>query len=351
MKQDQQESIMSSDIAAFDHFPVPLPRKAYRVAESLRSQQPHPQKADQVYRNTLSVFAVQAFLDSLGIPTDLEGSDSQNLVMVALSDVADLQIPGAGKLECRPVDAEAPTVQIPAIAWEDRIGYVVVELDPSAHTAQLLGFLESVSREAVPLVYLQPLSCLLDRLETLLTPATTVPARVRLSQWFQQTFDQGWQDLASLLQNNQPQLAMVRGNPARAGQIWGGKIISLETSDQPLSNAIQETLKGTATHHIDGDRGLLFGDIAAHLRLLIGLRKTQSTGLDVSVEIDPLETESYLPVGLQLSILDQEGIPVMQAEARDTTENIQFQFSGEPGEPFGVRIALGQLSTTENFLL
>ena len=40
----------------------------------------------------------------------------------------------------------------------------------------------------------------------------------------------------------------------------------------------------------------------------------------------------------------------MQAEAR-STKSIILKFSGEAGENFGIKVALGNVSITENFLI
>jgi hypothetical protein len=49
-------------------------------------------------------------------------------------------------------------------------------------------------------------------------------------------------------------------------------------------------------------------------------------------------------------VLDEQGKSVLQAEAGNS-ESIEFQFSGEPGESFSVKVALGDFSITEEFLL
>ncbi|HEY9743441.1 MAG TPA: DUF1822 family protein, partial [Coleofasciculaceae cyanobacterium] len=60
--------------------------------------------------------------------------------------------------------------------------------------------------------------------------------------------------------------------------------------------------------------------------------------------------QTYLPHDLQLMVLDEKGEAVMQAQAR-STKNIQLKFSGEPGETFGVKVALGDVTVTEAFLI
>jgi hypothetical protein len=49
-------------------------------------------------------------------------------------------------------------------------------------------------------------------------------------------------------------------------------------------------------------------------------------------------------------VLDEQGKSVLQAEAGNS-ESIEFQFSCEAGESFTVKVALGEVSITEKFLI
>jgi hypothetical protein len=49
-------------------------------------------------------------------------------------------------------------------------------------------------------------------------------------------------------------------------------------------------------------------------------------------------------------VLDERGTAVLQAEAGNS-ESIEFHFSGELGESFSVKVALGEVSITEEFLI
>jgi hypothetical protein len=64
----------------------------------------------------------------------------------------------------------------------------------------------------------------------------------------------------------------------------------------------------------------------------------------------PANGKILLPEDLQLIVLDEAGKSVMQAEAR-STKSILLKFSGEAGENFGIKVALGDVSITENFLI
>ncbi|MEG4249425.1 DUF1822 family protein [Microcoleus sp. Pol10D4] len=156
-------------------FAVPLTSKALKLAKSFQKQYESPAKARQVYLNTLAVYAVDTYCQCLGIETDLEACDSLNPAMQPLMDVADLEIVGIGKLECRPVLPADENCYIPADTWENRIGYVAVEINESSREATLFGFYAPINplemMEQVSCESFQPLEAFLDhlyRLETAL---------------------------------------------------------------------------------------------------------------------------------------------------------------------------------------
>ena len=60
---------------------------------------------------------------------------------------------------------------------------------------------------------------------------------------------------------------------------------------------------------------------------------------------------SYLPPQLKLTVLDESGATFLKAEATNSDIGIQLKLSGEPGERFSVKIALGEASVTEDFVI
>jgi hypothetical protein len=133
---------MSYNTNEMEDFALPLPitRMARRTAEEFANRQPTPQKAEQVRLNTLAVCVVNDYLQMMGIPTDLSVGDSWNPVVLLGADVADLEVTGVGRLECRPVRMHQQTCHIPPEVLSDRIGYVVVQIDESSLEATVLGF-------------------------------------------------------------------------------------------------------------------------------------------------------------------------------------------------------------------
>ena len=116
------------------------------------------------------------------------------------ADVADLEVMGIGKLECRPVAPGAREYAIPPEVWLDRIGYAFVEIDLDARSATILGFTPQARATIAPNQLRSP-EDLIDRLHDLLeTPM------VKLDRWLQGAiavadglpFDTGWQTVEAL---------------------------------------------------------------------------------------------------------------------------------------------------------
>lgn len=147
---------------------VPLGIEAHRLARQFAAEQYTPQKRKQVYLNTLAVYAVHRYLQWLQVDTDLSCSDSWHPVLRNRWDVADLFIPGIGKLECRPVLPGETAFALPLEVTEDRIGYIGVQFSEQLDYVQLLGFAKAMATAISPqqlfISELQPLEKLPDYL-------------------------------------------------------------------------------------------------------------------------------------------------------------------------------------------
>ncbi len=158
---------MTFTTSDLDNFALTLPitQAARRTAQEFAREQPTPEKVEQVLLNTLSVWVVNDYLEFMGIPANKSFGDSWNPILRLCANVADLELPGIGRLECRPLSLQQQTCYIPPETWEERIGYVIVQVDESLQDAKLLGFVRSVATEELPLSQLQPLSDLIEHLE------------------------------------------------------------------------------------------------------------------------------------------------------------------------------------------
>jgi hypothetical protein len=294
-------------------FTVPLALEAHSRAEQFRRFQSNPQKAKQVYLNTLAVYAVNFYLQCRGFETDLDKSDSWNPAMQMLMDTADLVVKNRGKLECRPVLPDVEVVCVPAEVWDERIGYVVVQLSESLREATLLGFIQKVARSNLPLGQLRSLGELPGYL-------SKIKPLVNLTQWFENLFDAGWQAVEALISIEPTELAFsFRSAPTN--QVRRCKLIELGTLGQSVA-------------------------------MMVTITQTSEQEVDISVEVQPTQGQSYLPSNLQLIALDENGDVLNDARASSNDTMIQLEtLSGEPGDRFGVKVALGDVSVTENFVI
>lgn len=303
-------------------FTVPLSSSAHHLAEQFRRQQSNPEKAKQVYLNTLAVSAVNFYLRCMGVETDWEGSQSRNPVMLSILDVADVEIPNLGKLECRPVLPQDKVVHIPSEVWSDRIGYVAVQLDQSLRVATLLGFSQTAGNGELPISQLRSLEDLLEHLRQIKQPE---PAKtgVNLSQWFENVFEAGWQSLEALLGTNQENLAFSFRSASGLSerQVKRAKLINLGLQLESQSVA-----------------------------LLVAIAPEAERKVGILVQVHPVGGETYLPPNLTLSLLSETGDILQDVQSRSQDNYIQLKrFRGTPGESFNIQIAFGDATMTETF--
>jgi hypothetical protein len=272
----------------------------------------------------------------MGLPTSVGNSDSWSAIGQLCADTADLAITGAGRLECRPLLAtdqplEQQTCSIPPEVWEERVGYVVVQIDQAEQKAYLLGFVKTAAIEDLPLTQLQPPEELLTHLDQLLHPvsarqlATQAAQTVltNLSRWLQNHFETGWQTVEALLTPSELQLAYsFRGASAETNAaIRRAKLIQLV--NQPL---------------------ILPFVLVVEILPEVG----QETG--ICLQVHPSQTQ-YLPANLRLAVLDETGTIFLEAIAREADNYLQLQLSGRSGESFRVELRLADSSVIENFVI
>jgi hypothetical protein len=316
---------MSCNPRVIEEFSLPLPiSEANRtIAQEFAAQQPTPEKVEQVRLNTLAVCVVNYYLQMMGISTDLKASDSWNPVLRLFSNIADLEVVGLGRLECRSITTHEQTCYIPPEVWSDRIGYVVVQFDELFREASVLGFART-AMEYLPISELQPLEDLLSHLNLLREPVTqialqsgaTSQTQVSLSQWLQNVFEIGWQTIEFLLGPAQTKLdfSFRRADPKEPeSQHPGGSVRRAKLIDLGMQ---------------------LAGNSVA---LTVELRPESERKTDILLQLHPTGSQIYLPPLLQLIVIDESQETFLEAQARSTDNYIQLQFRGQPGERFSVK--------------
>ncbi len=318
-------------------FTVPLNSEARALAEQFLRKQRNPHKAKQVYLNTLAVFSVNFYLRCMGIQTSWSESLSCQPAIQTLMDIADLEVIGLGKIECLPVLPNQKVIHVPPEVCSDRIGYLAVQFESSLEEATILGFMKTVpSSSELHLSQLSSLEDLLIHLNQLTNSqawhedAIKVQQPTHLSQWFMNIVDAGWQTIESLL-NPQQQTELVFR--------FRGTEHSLTLHPENSTFRVQ---KGKLLDLGRDSKSQL-------IALVVGLTPASSEEINIGIKVYSTGSQNYLPQELELRVLDEAGISVMQAMARNT-KSIQLNFSSDIGESFSVKIALGDVSFTEVFL-
>lgn len=151
--------------------------------------------------------------------------------------------------------------------------------------------------------------------------STVKPSQiVRLSNWWENLVESGWQALEQILNSQQLQFETIRSSDTRKG-----KLIDRTMLDDGF--AVILTLKQEV---------LTDGSVDIYLRLY------------------PTEKQAHLPSGIKLRMFckdenDNEVSTDMQANNLDKW--IQLYFTGEPSDKFAVEISKGDISVVENFVI
>ena len=301
---------------------LPITTAARNTAQRFASQQPSPEAAERVRRNTLSVVVNRDYLEMMGIATNLEASDSWHPVVCLSADVAGLKIVGVGKLECRSLRAGESTCYMPPEVWEDRIGYTVLRLEEDGRSATILGFVKKVSTEYLALDHLEPIENLCEAI------AALRPKPIRIIDWFQGLFDSVWQEIETLLVNPQPQFAWKSANRS--------------TISNPSANQT-EVRRGKA---IDLSDYLPNCQVA----LVVTIWQETENKTNIRLAVYPI-TGMYLPQFLKLVVLDETGNVFKEVESRSIDNFIQFEIYGDAGEHFSAQVVFAELVVTENFVI
>lgn len=322
---------MTNTTYQLEDFAVPLPitQAARKIAQQFANQQPIPEKAEQVRLNTLAVWVVNDYLEMMDITTNLQASDSWNPMMRLCADVADLEIPAVGRLECRPILLNEQVCVVPPETWEERVGYVAVQIDESLQEAKLLGFVPRVATEQLSLSELRSPETFIEHLAHLrLTP---VVPQVNLSQWFIGIFESGWQSLETLWNSQELR-------PASAFRSF--EILEQDASNQPAELTRRAKMI---------DLGIQIANQPVMLIVEINPEANQKTS--VRLQLHSTGSQVYLQPGVHLTVIDESGAVFLEAQARSADNYIQLQFRGDYKEHFSVRVALNNTSITEHFVI
>lgn len=313
------------------HLNIPLGQDAHRLALQFAAEQATPEKGKQVYLNTLAVYAVHSYLKWLPVEMAISEGDSWQPGVRAIFDVADLVLLNIGKLECRPVLPGEVAFTLPPEVTTDRIGYVAVQFSQQLDSVQLLGFVSASTSveppEKIQIAELQSLDALIDTIYRSPTqqvqPSVVKPEilLVNLRRWFEGIFNQDWQPAGLVLASNLRSTTELNVDP-QTSSIARAKVITLGSQLVPQQ-----------------------------LVLVVQLTPTTTEAIDIRMRLYPGGDSIHLPSSLQLIVLDEAGTACMEAQARSTDDWMQLEFSCQQEERFNVKVVLGEMSITEQFVV
>ncbi len=155
-----------------------------------------------------------------------------------------------------------------------------------------------------------------------------IPVLATMVNLTQNIFPQIWQSVEELVLTLNLNLAIPRSG-SRSGD---GK-------DRPSSISRGRVI----------DLGI---QLAGHpVALLVYFTPEQNNKWNIVLQVHPGSGHPYLPPLLQLIVLDDTGAVFLEAQARKADNWIQLEFRGEIGEQFRVKVALGDASITEDFVI
>ena len=368
---------------------VPISQGNRRQADSFAKLQPTQEKATQVYQNTLAVLATRNYLDLLDIDSDLERSYSWDLASHLTMDVADLYIPELnGRLECRAVQPGDSTCHIPEDVLDDRVGYMIVQLDAQYSQGIMLGFVKEVSSATINLEELAPLDDFIDCLpEPEPEPAASVTQPMeyavnRISDWIDGLFSNAWQPAHAF-----PAFAVARGNisgksdelnlePRQVELIKQMYVVEKRNLPPVEPDADPEIILVHLIHHSKAEEtrfkaaemlwqidptnpaggvrrvfdlslyieGFSLGLLGAALPLPNGKRS-------MLFRVYPVGAERFVPEGLRLAALSEQGNSLLEVVARSQDDRINLKLVADPGDRFSIQVVLNDSSITEPFIV
>ncbi|WP_335131691.1 DUF1822 family protein [Nostoc sp.] len=147
-----------------------------------------------------------------------------------------------------------------------------------------------------------------------------------LSKWLQNTFDDGWQSLNTLFNQESGNLVYSFRHYQEAAKgisVDGIKLIDLEMQ---LSNQ--------------------------SVALLVGLTPETDGKVAVRVQLHPAKGQTYLPPNIKLALISQSESILQEIQSRIQDNFIQLKrFICPPGKIFKIQVAIDEFSVTEEFII
>lgn len=306
---------MTNQLSILYELAIPLPITAsFRQRARAYSLQYFTQSThERIYLNTLAVLVADAYFRMLGFETNLTRPERWNAAQRLWSEATELELVGLGNLECCVLVAGQQTVIPPPEAWENRIGYLFIEIADSEKEATLVGFLPAFHPEApdeeVAISALRSMDNLIDYLAQPEAPPPPVtgkrddftprfPTRniTYLRNWLNNIYDRGWELARRGLTN-----ATCKKKIQLAGQAFEMELTVSQSNDGVIN-------------------------VTVRVRCESG----------------------FLPVGMEVSVPDEPDTYTETVNAPADFISIPLELS--PGEEFWVEMRIGETFIREYFI-
>ena len=223
--------------------------------------------------------------------------------------------------------------------------------------------------------------------------APTDSAFERLTHWLERTFAAGdWQPVEELLGNRRPVIQMcLRSDEATEKSLANAvqkflKQFPIRTnkgdknrdkfSESPLSNteishALARILQTTEDEEIRWQAAELLWEIdpnhpalgvrraidlgmqlaGVSVALMVAILPKPNRRIAILLRVYPLGEQCFLPANLKLIGLDEMGQSLFEIRSRERDDYIQFKFTADPGDRFGLEIVLNNATITKHFVV
>lgn len=321
------------------YFSLPLSATAHRGAEEAS----HPyltslNKAERIYLNSLAVYTLRYYLQL----QDYRVTERKpSFIHQALTESAELCLPGYGSLECIGISADQTDFEIPLEALENRIGYVVVQFDDELGQATPLGFVIQGQETSIPLSDLQPMGELPGYLARVNPIATTMTS---LERWWDKIYDSGWTLVSELVQPEEaePRLALdLRSLPVAEPRPQSPNALTQDSIDSPQDGVICQKQIELSSYR------------EQLLLTLVMQRFTDDSddSVNITIRLSPDLGVAYLPTEVQLVAEDQTGMVFSSIRAAEISPMLELRFRAAPGDYFALKVVLSEVTITEGFVV
>jgi hypothetical protein len=282
------------------------------------------------------------------------------------ADIADLNLPKLGFLECRPISIHQDFCQIPLEVMSDRIAYFIVQISEDRKAGKLLGFVVDPQSPRITVEQL-------DSLDNFLIFLANYQPKIKLYQWLENQIDEQWQALETLLL---PKKLAFRHSSVTSQSLPDlvntlylqdelsppSQLTATQSLEQLLNLTNNEELRWQVAEilwNLDPQNPLLnlrrILDLGAYfggtsIGLMVGLLPKSDDQISLLFRLYCLGDRGCLPPGITLTGLDEQLNPFFEIKARENDDYIQFKCVAGFDEEFGVKISLGDTRIIKHFI-